>query len=136
MSQMLQKYFFPFPFLSDEEQKALSAPFANGSNLSVYEDDKAVYVEAALPGLNTNEIEVTFQKGVLSIQGNKKEEQEDKKRKYYRKASTMYSYQVAIPGNIDESQEPQAEFKNGIMKITFVKQKKAEPKRIPIKNKN
>jgi HSP20 family protein len=138
MSQMLQKYFFPlsFPFMNEEEEKMLNMPFSKGSDLSVYEDDKAVHVEAALPGLNTNEIDVTFQKGVLSIRGSKKEEEADKKRKYYRKASRMYSYQIAIPGNIDESQEPTAEFKDGVMTVSFAKQKKAEPKRIQVKTNN
>jgi HSP20 family protein len=131
--KMLQKYFFPFPFFEEEEERWPTASGFGSQDLSVYEDEKSVFVEASLPGLTPEEVEVTFQKGVLTISGNKKEEEEDKKRKYYRRASRMYSYRVAIPGNIDETQEPLAEFKNGIMKISFPKQKKAEPKKIPIK---
>lgn len=89
----LQKY-FPFaPMLNQEDENFFLSPvFSNmHTNLSVSEDDKKVYVEAALPGLTPNEIDMTFQKGVLTIRGSKKEEQGDKK-KYYRKASRMYSY--------------------------------------------
>jgi HSP20 family protein len=130
----LQKYFFPslLPFFEEAEREWL-VPQSQASDLNVYEDAKEVVVEAALPGLSHEEVEVTFQKGVLSIRGNKIEKEEDKARKYYRKASRTYAYQVAIPGNIDETQEPIAEFKNGVMQIRFPKQKKTEPKRIQIK---
>jgi HSP20 family protein len=129
-SNMLQKYFFPFHFL-EEVAPLLSS---SASDLSIYEDDKAVFVEAPLPGLKPEEMDVTFQKGVLIIRGNKKEEEQDAQRKYYRKANRTFTYSVAIPGNIDESQEPKAEYKHGLIKITFMKQKKAEPKRISIQH--
>jgi len=132
MSGMLQKY-FPFMPAFEEEEGGFPWRTLLATDLSIYEDDKAVYVEAALPGLKPEEIDITFQKGFLSIRGNQKEEEIDQKRRYYRKANRTYSYRIAIPGNIDESKEPTAEYKNGVMKITFTKQQRAEPKRIQIK---
>jgi HSP20 family protein len=126
---MLQKYFLPFPYL-EEDELALALPSA--SDLDVYEDEKSVVVAAPLPGLSPDEVDVTFHQGVLTIRGSKREEVEDKKRKYYRKANRTFTYRLTIPGTIDEHEEPKAEFKNGIMKVTFHKQKKAEPKRISI----
>jgi HSP20 family protein len=132
MSGMLQKYFPFFPAFEEEEG---GFPWRTllTTDLSVYEDDKAVYVEAALPGLKPEEIDVTFQKGILTLRGNQKEEEVDQKKRYYRKANRTYSYRIAVPGNIDEAKEPTAEYKNGVMTITFNKQQKSEPKRIQIK---
>ena len=134
MSLLLQKCLFPAFFTDEEEEKsACCSPFTTASDLSISEDESSVYVEAALPGLNQKEIDVTFHEGVLTIRGNKKEEEPDKKRKYYRKANRGYTYQLVVPGNIDEQKEPEAEFKNGIMTIIFAKQRREEPKKIQIK---
>jgi len=74
--------------------------FASG--LSVSEDDKHVYVEAAVPGVEPDKIEVSYDKGVLWIRGQQEQENQDRNRKYYRKASASFSYRLAVPGNIDE----------------------------------
>ena len=108
--------------------------FSNLSGLSVYEDDDHVYVEAALPGILPEEIEMIFDKGVLWIKAEKKQESEDKKKKFYRKAMRSFSYRIAVPGEVDESKDPEALCKNGVLKATFFKTKKGPTtKKIPIK---
>jgi len=106
--------------------------FLPSSGLTVSEDDKHVYIEAAVPGLDPNQIEVTFDKGVLWIRGNQ-EQKEDKDRKFYRQASNAFSYRVAVPGNIDENSEPDAVCKNGIMKVTFNKVPETQPKKLNVR---
>ncbi|HYF05607.1 MAG TPA: Hsp20/alpha crystallin family protein [Patescibacteria group bacterium] len=103
------------------------------SGLSVSEDENHVYVEAHVPGLDPKNIEVTFDKGVLWIKGKQEDQEEDKKRKYYRKSAQAFSYHVSVPGNIDPNQEPDATVKNGIMKVTFAKMAEEQPKRINVK---
>jgi len=120
---------FRFPSLWEEEEKELTAGVPSG--LSVSEDEKNIYVEAALPGIDPKDIEVTFDKGILWIKGEAKEE--EKKKKYYRKASRSFSYRVAVPGEIDEKVEPEAKCKNGVMTVTFAKSPKTQPKRITVK---
>ena len=129
-SRTLQNYLFSLPCCEEEATFFCRTPPL--SHLNVYEDERSVVVEAALPGLNKEEVDVIFHEGVLTIRGNKKEEAEDQKRKYYQKADRTFNYQMAVPGLIDENEDPKAEFKNGITKVTFHKQKKAEPKRIVI----
>lgn len=41
-------------------------------NISLYEDDKHIIAEAALPGLSINEIDVSIDQGILRIQGERK----------------------------------------------------------------
>ncbi len=101
------------------------------NGLSISEDDKNVYVEAAVPGLDQKDVEVTFDKGILWVKGEKVEE--EKKKKYYRKASSAFSYRVMVPGDIDPNKEPLAQIKNGVAKITFAKSPKSLPKKITVK---
>lgn len=101
------------------------------SGLSISEDDKNVYVEAAVPGVDPKAVDVTVHKGVLWIKGEVKEEK--KKKKYYRKATSSYSYRMSLPDTVDTTKEPDAVCKNGIMKVTFAKAPAAQPKKIAVK---
>ncbi len=105
------------------------------SGLTVSEDDKFIYVEAALPGINPDNIEVTYQDGYVWINGEQQQEEKDKNKKFYRKASSAFSYRVAIPGEVDFNKEPEATYENGMMKVTFVKSELEGPKKITIKRK-
>lgn len=131
---------FRFPSLFDldwDEDRWLNlfneAGSSWSSGLSVSEDDKHVYVEAAVPGVEPDKVEVTYDKGVLWIRGEQDQKQEDKDRKFYRRASSSFSYRMAVPGEVDMSKDPQATYKNGIMKITFNKIPEAQPKKITVK---
>jgi len=116
--------------LWDEEDWSSFLP---SSGLTVSEDDKQVYVEAAVPGLDPDKVEVTFEKGVLWIRGNQQDEEKNENKKFYRKASSAFSYRINVPGNIDVTKEPEATYKNGVMKVSFEKMPEVQPKKINIK---
>ena len=103
------------------------------SALSVSEDDKHIHVEAAVPGIDPDDIEVTYDRGMLWIRGEAREEEENKKRKFYRRAARAFSYRIAVPGDIDPKAMPEAECKNGMIMITFPKATSAAPKKITVK---
>lgn len=119
----------PFDLFEDEEEWEISTK--PSSNLSLSEDKNNFYVEAALPGLKPEEIEISLDKNVLWIKGEKKQEEKDKK--YYKKASTSFSYRVLLPVEIDEKKEVDATYKDGVMKVTFQKVSESKPKKINIK---
>lgn len=134
VSRAFPRLRFPFSLFEDFEDDWDVHEFSNLSGLSVYEDEGHFNVEAALPGLTPEEVDMTFEKGILWIKGEKKEETEDKKKKYYRKAMSHFSYRIAVPGDVDEHVEPEAICKNGVLKVTFFKTNKRTSKKIPIKN--
>lgn len=134
-NDLVPRSFWAFPSIKpwfDDEDWISSIP-SSSSGLSVSEDDKKVYVEAHMPGLKAEDIDITFQKGELWIQGEKKEEEKDKDKKYYRMATSSYSYRVLVPGEIDEKDEPEASYKDGVMTITLNKSAKMLPKKISVK---
>ena len=55
------------------------------------------------------------------------------KKKYYKKASSSFSYHVQIPGHIDEKKDPDARFKDGVLKISFSKIMEQHPRKINIR---
>lgn len=118
----------------DEELGALTTHAAAG--LSVSADDKNVYVEAHVPGLTAKDVEVTIDhQGMLWVKGEKREEEKDKAKKYYRKAVQSFTYCLPLWDEIDEKAEPQATCKDGVMRIIFAKkkEKQAESKKIQVK---
>lgn len=124
--------YFRIPSLWSEEDDWLTTSSSN-SGLSISEDDKNIYIEAALPGIESKNIEVTFHEGYLWIRGEESEEEKDKNKKYHRQATKSFSYRVAIPGEIDQNVDPEANYKNGVMKVTFAKSPKLQPKKIQVK---
>jgi HSP20 family protein len=130
---LIPMVFGGFPEL--QEEFADWMPWTGKStDVTISEDETHVFIETALPGVDAKDIEVTFDRGALTVKGAKEEKEEDKKRKYYRKATSTFSYQVMVPGDIDESVEPEATFEKGVMKISFAKKQKEQPKKIQIKS--
>lgn len=123
---------FSLPDFWDEDEGWLTSP-ATQSGLSIYEDDDKVYVEAAVPGIDPKNVDVTFHDGYLWIRGETKDEEEDKKKKYYRRASQSFSYRIAVPGDVDGLKEPEASYKHGVMTIAFLKSPKVQPRKIQVK---
>ncbi len=133
MSFDLMQTQFPLlriPNLWDDEDWHIAHTQA-GNSIAISEDDTHVYIEAAVPGIDAKDVEVTFDKGVIWIKGESKTSQE--KRKYYQKRTESFSYRITVPGDIDMQVEPQAQCKNGIMHITFMKSPASQPKKILVK---
>lgn len=124
---------FPtFPSFWDDEDDWITMP-STQTGLSVSEDEKHVYIETAVPGIDPNNIEVSYQDGYVWVHGEVKEEEKDKNRKYYRQSAQSFSYRVAVPGDVDPNAEPEATYKNGMMVISFPKSVSSQPKKIKIK---
>lgn len=119
------------PSIWNDDDDWLTSP-SSPSGLSVSEDDKKIYIEASLPGIDPKNIEITSHEGYLWIRGEMKEEEKDKSRKYYREATKSFSYRVAVPGDIDNSIDPVATYKHGIMTVAFMKSPKSQPKKIQV----
>lgn len=107
---------------------------AGQSNLDVYETENEVVVKANVAGVQDDDIDITFEKGVLWIQA-KSSKEETEKPKYYSKSSWSYSYKIAVPGMIDHAKDPSITVENGVLKIVFVKSEASKPKKLTISKK-
>ncbi len=108
-----------------------------GQGLNIYETEDAVVAEMALPGIAEDKIDVTFENGVARISANAQEKQEQKsKRRYFMTSmATSFNYSFRVPEGIVKDAEPSAELEDGILRLTFKKVEKKEPKKIQVKKK-
>jgi HSP20 family protein len=103
------------------------------SDLSVWEDKDHVWVKAALPGISPDEVDLSYERGILTVRTQKNEEKEDKERKYFYKSNSSYIYRLSVPGDIDEGSEPNAKLENGVILVSFKKHTKAASRKIHVK---
>ncbi|MCC5894329.1 MAG: Hsp20/alpha crystallin family protein [Alkalibacterium sp.] len=102
----------------------------------IIEKDDAYEVEAELPGMSKDNIELDYHDNVLSISAKQETEKDesDKERNYIRRerSSRSFSRQFIIQ-NIDKD-NIKARFDNGVLKIDLPKQEPTAPesKRIDI----
>lgn len=125
MSSMLR-----WPNIWEDDDFGIST--SGSDNLDVYETKDTVVVKANVAGINPDKVDITFEKGVLTVTG-QEETEENEGKKFYKKATRSYSYRVAVPGNIDLSSEPEAKVTHGIVSVMFKKVEEAKPKKISIK---
>ncbi len=109
-------------------------PFGEGikwnyPQVDIKENDKEVIVEAELPGMDEKDINISLSNNVLSISGEKKQEKEEKKGKYYHVERSFGSFHRDIPLHCEvELDKAQAAFKKGVLKITLPKTSEAQRK--------
>jgi len=104
--------------------------------VDVAETEKGYEISAELPGMDEKDIEVKFADGVLTIKGEKQEEKEEKKKDYYLSERSFGSFQRSfqVPEGVD-SEKIEANFKNGVLRVTVPKSAEAEKaaKKITVK---
>jgi HSP20 family protein len=106
---------------------------AEGTALDVYEEGNNLVVEAHLPGMKPEEVDVTVEGGMLTIRGETKSEQERKDRNYLIREHRQGSFarSVRLPDNIDPD-KVQANFDNGVLRIEFPRPEQTRAKRIQL----
>ncbi len=104
--------------------------------VNLYADEEKVVVQAEVPGLKENEVDVSLHNGVLTIKGERKHEAETKKEGYHsvERAYGSFHRAVAIPAEVDAS-KASAELKEGVLKVTLPKVEEAKAKQIEIESK-
>jgi len=108
------------------------APWSPRVDMS--ETDKEVTVVADIPGVDPKDVEITLADGVLTIKGEKSEEQEEKGKNFHkteRFAGSFYR-QIVLPASADEHKVT-ATSNHGAITITIPKQASAQPKKVHIK---
>lgn len=101
--------------------------------VNVHESDTSYEVQAPVPGFTPEEIDVTFQDGLLSIKAEHKQEQQGQQGQTLRREFLWADSvrQIGLSGEIDP-EKIEAHVENGLLTVTVPKLARAQPKRIPI----
>jgi HSP20 family protein len=136
------------PFLDFErmrrEMNRLAEGFRSGlpsfSNAGVFpltnvsEDINNYYVRAELPGMNTEDIEISATDSSLSISGQRIIPREGDNVRYHRREreAGKFSRMISLPGSVD-TDKVEASFMDGILTIVLPKSEAMKPKQIEVK---
>jgi len=103
-------------------------------SVDIIEDDKEFLVKAELPEVKREDVHVTVQDGVLTIQGERKIQRDQKNQRFHRseRAYGSFSRSFTLPDGADATRL-RAEFKDGLLKIHMPKTEKTKAKQIEIK---
>jgi len=102
-------------------------------SIDISETDAAYLIKAEIPGVKKEDVKVTIQDGMLTIQGERKMEKEEKGKKFHRveRSNGSFVRSFRIPDNADEN-SVKAEFKDGMLNVTLAKSAKAKAKSVNV----
>jgi HSP20 family protein len=103
--------------------------------VDIYEDEKSIVLSADLPEMNEKDIELKVEDNHLTIKGERKFENEEKRENYHRVEKRYGSFQrtFALPETVD-ADGIKAKYDKGVLKVTLPKVEKPSTARtIPVK---
>ena len=125
----------------------VNAPAANGDaaegnsaaavnwvpSVDVFEQADSFVVRADLPGIEPKDIQITAEKGVLTVTGERKLERTDEQKAVSRleRVEGRFLRRFTLPDNV-QTDAIRARHSNGVLEVTIPKTPVAEPKRVSV----
>jgi HSP20 family protein len=103
-------------------------------SVDIAETAEAFEIKAELPDVKKEDVKVCVEDGELRISGERKQEKDEKSKKFHRIERSYGSFMrnFTLPENVDDSKLT-AEYKDGVLNVRLPKTEKAKPKAIPVK---
>ncbi len=103
-------------------------------SVDISETPEAFQIVAELPEVKKDDIKVTIENGVLSLRGERRQEKEDKGKRFHRIERSYGSFMrsFSLPDNVDES-KVKADIKDGLLTVTVGKAETKKPKSVDVK---
>ncbi|MBN1843994.1 MAG: Hsp20/alpha crystallin family protein [Deltaproteobacteria bacterium] len=119
---------FRLPSLLHEEREWVPA-------FDVSETQKEVIVKAEVPGMNKKDIDITLSDGLLTVKGERKQEEQEESENYHL-VETRYgafSRTMRLPCEVD-ADKVDATYRDGLLKIRLPKSQSARERKVEIKS--
>ena len=99
--------------------------------LSLWQDDKTIFLEAELPGVSEKDVDITVHEGVLTI---KAVRQDAEGREYLHKGRSFGRFEQAItlPEQVD-SEKVEASLVSGVLRIELPKVPQVQPRKVALR---
>jgi HSP20 family protein len=128
--------------LHDEMNRLLSggssnqAEFSKGTwspSVDIFEDENQLVIEAELPGMGHDDIEVLVENNVLTLKGERKFEKSTNTDNYHRveRSYGAFTRQFTLPQSV-RSEGATANFRNGVLRIGLQKREETKARKINI----
>ena len=101
--------------------------------VDVYEDEHNLVLKLEVPGVNEEDLNVSLENNTLTVRGERKFENEEKKENFHRieRQYGAFTRTFRLPNTVD-TEKVEAGYDKGILKITLAKRAEAKPKTIKI----
>ena len=102
--------------------------------VDISETEKEYLIKVELPEVKKDDVKIAVQEGVLVIQGERRQEKEEKGKRFHRieRSYGTFLRSFSLPDSVDETKIG-AEFKDGVLHMQLPKSEKARPKAIEVK---
>jgi HSP20 family protein len=103
--------------------------------LDVAETGDEYLVKASLPGIEPDDLEITYNNNVLTIKGETQAEREVEEQRYHlrERRSGSFSRSLSLPSTVD-ADHIQASYTAGVLTLHLPKLEEAKPKRIQVRS--
>lgn len=101
--------------------------------LDVSENNDEYILKASIPGINPDDLNITFNNNVLTISGETKSEEEKEGERYHLRERRYgsFSRSISLPSSV-KGDEIQADYDAGVLTLRVPKAEEARPKRISV----
>jgi HSP20 family protein len=127
MRRMLEQTFGGFGWSSQVTEKAGWSPLVD-----LEETDDAYVLEAELPGVKREDVNIELVGNELSITGEIKEPERKGTVRRQSRRTGRFAYRVSLPSHLDPD-KVEAKLEGGILKVSVPKSERAQRRRIEIK---
>ena len=102
--------------------------------INISENEKEYVITGEIPGVDAKDLDVTLTDGILTIKGEKKQENEEKEENYHRIERHYGSFERSfrIPEKV-KTDKLDATYKDGVFKLSLPKAEVVEAKKIEVK---
>jgi HSP20 family protein len=101
--------------------------------VDIYEQDGNLVLKAEVPGVDPKDVDIRLENNVLTLRGDRKIDSEVKRESYHRveRAYGSFTRSFTLPSVVNQ-ERIQAEYRDGVLKVTLPKREEAKPKQINI----
>lgn len=101
--------------------------------VDIYETEHAIVLEADVPGLNLEDLDIRVENNTLTVRGERKISSEVKEENYHRveRAYGSFARSFTLPNQVDP-QQISATYENGVLRLSMAKREEAKPKQIKV----
>jgi HSP20 family protein len=101
--------------------------------VDIYEDEHGIQLKLEVPGIDEKDLDIKVENNVLTVSGERKFAKEEKEENFHRveRRYGSFSRSFTLPNTVD-TENIQADYDAGVLKIRLSKRAEAKPKQIKV----
>lgn len=130
LNRILDEAFAGLPF-PEQGGNILTASWVPATDVS--EDTSTIQISMELAGVNPDDVRISLENNVLTIRGEKRQEEEQNDERVHRieRIYGMFERTFVLPSTVDP-ERIEAQYENGVLQVTIPKAERARPREIRV----